>query len=870
MASKSKKRRRVLGASCILAALIIAGSSFAWFTSKDEVTNRLSANADYGVKLVESFAPPANWLPGQTVEKDVYAVNTGTIAAFVRETITSKMTITQEVRVDAELFNYEEERDNFIKLTPAERYSVEAGSYLAYAPARSSAARMGMVGKQVVAFNVTDNTKLEGYEAVNGVIKDTNDNVIGITTDFAPGTTPDDNGIYVFRRTIDITGIGSRHLGTQDDLRFATEDFTYEAYYYYNGDFYKVMLTYVPQDDKIDRADDADATDGLVGGMSPQYIFFKEVQSAVTPELYYDAENHRLVAKVAGFGGGIEDYFYSSFNDLASSYNGAVHEYEGALILLYDAIEQYEDMQDTEKQKYLDYISKLIATSKAEQEYVNELNNYNNLKTSTSTALEELKNQINSSGNPATVGDSLEYAAKALYGDTYYASYKPDSSVTVPALNADTGIGDDYSTASVIPDCDVWADDTAYDLWKTTNSVPSSGKFFRYAEAKHAYEKSIHNEDDRIAADQAFLAELKAYCTAMFPADSETYDYFATVEQYAEYLRSKSDEANNYIDKFVYNGVAYGGELHGQYYLRARLLQAETEYNDAVELYKTMAEQVEALQTNYESIKGLREASKGNLYGDMDIGTNVPKTTAEIDAYTADDALNTDVSTWATKPDSYYYKYIKAKDDELKAKKAYDDAKGTAADDTDTTALGAKKAKEDAEKAVARAKANLDNAKMRYELCTDDYNKTGDIIIYVNLRNDTTVGGTKDKWQLVPVKTLTNDLTNDTAVFYYTGILQGGETSAQLIDSVELDKDVTQYMYKSFDFDLDVKMDSAQVAYGEDDITLQATPANDQFGNVTPRITGANVTLSDPTDLETALTWDSKSASGGHWGVVDP
>ena len=49
MASKSKRRRKVLGASCILAALIIAGSSFAWFTSKDEVANRLTATADYGV-----------------------------------------------------------------------------------------------------------------------------------------------------------------------------------------------------------------------------------------------------------------------------------------------------------------------------------------------------------------------------------------------------------------------------------------------------------------------------------------------------------------------------------------------------------------------------------------------------------------------------------------------------------------------------------------------------------------------------------------------------------------------------------------------------------------------------------------------------
>jgi len=846
MASKSKRRRRVFRASCILAALIIAGSSFAWFTSQDEVTNRLSANADYGVSIVESFAPPKNFLPGQEVNKDVYAVNTGSIAAFVRETITSKMTITQEERVASDQFNAQ--KDNLIKLTPAEVYSVEAGSYLAYAPAGSAAE--SKVGTQVVAFNVTDHTKLEGYEAVNGVIKDTNGNVIGITTDFAPGTENEDNGLYVFRRTIKVNDNGTT-APTEDDLRENTEDFTYEAYYYDKGDFYKVMLTSVTGDSVIDLANDGKDTDGILSTTTaPTYNFFKEETKTVTPKLYYDAANHRLVAKVDGFKAGTYP------GKLGSDYDAAVDAYEDALIQLYDAIEQYEDMQDTEKQKYLDYISKLIATSKAEQKYVNELNNYNNLKTSTSTALEELKNQINNSGSPATTGDSLEKAAKDLYGNTDYAKYKPDSSVTVPALNADTGIADSYSTATVIPDCTDWADDTTYNSWKTTNGVPSSGKFFDYAEAKHAYEKSIHNEDDRIAADQAFLAELKAYCTTTFPADSTTYSAFTTVEQYAEYLRSKKDSTRNYIGLFV-DSVTGDAEKHEQYGKRATLLQAETEYNEAVDLYKTMAQQVTALQTNYESIKALRDASKERLYGTSVTAT--PKTTDVIDAYTSDSALDSDLSTWSGESSSYYYLYIKAKDDELEAKKAWDDAKGTAAD-VDTTTLGAKKAKEDAEKAVANAKATMDKARMAYEQGTNDYNKTGDIIIYVNLNNDTTVGGTKDKWQLVPVKTLTDELTDDTAVFYYTGILQGGETSEKLIDSVELDKDVTQYMYKSFDFDLDVKMDSAQIAYGSDDITLQATPANEEFGTIEgTTIKGADVALADPTDIETALTWTSKT-----------
>jgi len=93
MASKSKKRRRVLGASCILAALIIAGSSFAWFTSKDEVTNRLTATADYGVSIVEDFTPPKVMVPGQEVDKDVAVVNTGSVDALARVHLTNVLKV---------------------------------------------------------------------------------------------------------------------------------------------------------------------------------------------------------------------------------------------------------------------------------------------------------------------------------------------------------------------------------------------------------------------------------------------------------------------------------------------------------------------------------------------------------------------------------------------------------------------------------------------------------------------------------------------------------------------------------------------------------------------------------------------------------
>ncbi|MCR5730667.1 MAG: BsaA family SipW-dependent biofilm matrix protein [Ruminococcus sp.] len=81
---KTSKEKRVLIAALCIAAAVVAGSTFAWFTSKDEVTNRLSASADYNVAIVEDFTPPEDWTPGQTINKDVSAVNTGNIEAFVR------------------------------------------------------------------------------------------------------------------------------------------------------------------------------------------------------------------------------------------------------------------------------------------------------------------------------------------------------------------------------------------------------------------------------------------------------------------------------------------------------------------------------------------------------------------------------------------------------------------------------------------------------------------------------------------------------------------------------------------------------------------------------------------------------------------
>ncbi len=91
----ARERRALVGALCT-AAVIVAGSTFAWFTSEDEVTNRLSASANYDVSIAEDFQPPENWLPGQKINKDVSAVNTGNVDAFVRMWLGGQMRLLNE------------------------------------------------------------------------------------------------------------------------------------------------------------------------------------------------------------------------------------------------------------------------------------------------------------------------------------------------------------------------------------------------------------------------------------------------------------------------------------------------------------------------------------------------------------------------------------------------------------------------------------------------------------------------------------------------------------------------------------------------------------------------------------------------------
>lgn len=131
---RTTREKRVLTGAVLIAAVMVGGSTFAWFTSSDEVTNRLTASADYGVAITEEFTPPEDWLPGQEITKKAGAVNTGNIDAYVRLDLTHALQGTMQ----GEGVEYTSDV-NTEKLASAlddkERILLQAGGYLAYTDA---------------------------------------------------------------------------------------------------------------------------------------------------------------------------------------------------------------------------------------------------------------------------------------------------------------------------------------------------------------------------------------------------------------------------------------------------------------------------------------------------------------------------------------------------------------------------------------------------------------------------------------------------------------------------------------------------------------------------------------------------------------
>ena len=223
---KSSREKRVLIASVIVAATIVAGSTFAWFTSKDEVTNRLTAKADYGVSITEDFTPPEDWTPGQEINKDVSAVNTGNIDAYMG------------MKLSYALKGKAVDPNGVAIATPVPENAVKIDTS---ATANEDWRKTYQTGELVVLAGeaVSADTSIH----VDGTAHDNNDTEA--KAEFRDGAvlvnsktyTPQTVGLYIFRRQI-------------EDMATETPKYSFSGYYF-DGTYYYKLNTVIDNDGSV-------------------------------------------------------------------------------------------------------------------------------------------------------------------------------------------------------------------------------------------------------------------------------------------------------------------------------------------------------------------------------------------------------------------------------------------------------------------------------------------------------------------------------------------------------------------------------------------------------------------------------------------
>lgn len=236
--AKSKKNdKKLLVGSAAVAAMVVAGATFAWFTSQDEVTNRLSAEADYNVSITESFTPPEDWTPGQEINKDVSAVNTGNIDSLVNLTFGHSFTVTGKGTPITASAAATADLANAVEITEDEAKAAQAGGYIIY-------------NKNAV---VTENNAMEASSD--------------------PFT---DNGLYLFRREIKKT-VGN-------DNKLTSVGYEYSGYYVKGGKYYRVEIADDAVALKTDspEVDTVDTTKVNIPTVGDAYVYTYGKDNSVT------------------------------------------------------------------------------------------------------------------------------------------------------------------------------------------------------------------------------------------------------------------------------------------------------------------------------------------------------------------------------------------------------------------------------------------------------------------------------------------------------------------------------------------------------------------------------------------------------------
>ena len=787
--------------------ILFACQSFAWFTSKDEVSNRLSANADYGVSIVESFAPPKNWLPGTNTNKDVYDVNTGSIDAFVKNDVTGKLSYTYETLMS------EFDETNGVQLNKLADTEIdgattmEAGSFLAW---------------------TSTNERLGNKASVRVEDADV----------FGNRWVPTENGIYIFRRS--------------DNNGTAENGFTYSGYYFKDGKYYKIVLgddpypTYdsnglgeafdvsatqsnlgagasVDKDtgiisgtptiryaveSKVDNVDVNFRYDNSVAGkpkLVVEYAANTSIDSGTptTPSNTYDASATAARAEVDYLNAKeVSDRKTERFDQIEADYDYAkkLQEARDALVAaaktrgaLNDAYtsattannDAQDDVNTEGTNLYNTYFKDKIGdTSNSDddhilntiavdtivdptdvQTHIDAINTpkcYANL-----TAMQALEDEIN--GLVADINDQLEtlkdadvtaadaatavstLRQKAAQLKLKLQQYKEKFANLEENTDAEhvTGLDTANTTKQAIQDVIDDVDDLLTQI-DAANGIADLS--VAYTEAAADYATNVTNATTPTAADADWTQAKTDYGNAVTQAKSE-YEAAIAAIKHTDYTGTITNVGQNNSDKIVpYNSARRVGTAPA----------LDTGLDFAGDPYKGL---------DYNYYRTLVPGATVDIPG----SSNHPAIYGEdyLDKSTFQELGYADDADWNLGVNG------------IKTYSQLETAKTAAQADTD-----AKK------KVFDEAKRVLPNGGKVIKI-----NVYLDPAVETNWTRDTSTDGTS------------------VASFYLNNILEAGETSAKLIDSVELDSSVETGTYKNMTFDLNVALDSAQVTYDANDQT---------------------------------------------------
>ena len=235
---KRKSNNRVLIAAIVLALVIVIGATFAWFTSKDEVTNKLSAITDYNVSITETYTPETNWVPGEEVNKDVALVNTGSTAAFVRAYLSGQFVVSALEEEDAYIGaptdtavtlgiqDKTAEEEQIEKTMREEAFKAEAGGYLVFAPNTVAADAVDML----IDRNAEIDTDTNGWVKFDALTDNYGNDAGELTVAQIIGG----EGFYIFARVQTVT---ADNEGAVDEI-----EYVYDGYYYDGESYYKISV----------------------------------------------------------------------------------------------------------------------------------------------------------------------------------------------------------------------------------------------------------------------------------------------------------------------------------------------------------------------------------------------------------------------------------------------------------------------------------------------------------------------------------------------------------------------------------------------------------------------------------------------------